>query len=788
MGGEPRIGVWICECGGNIGGIVDVDEVVRRFEGSVSGAYKERFLCSKPAIERVKEEMAERGLERIVLACCTPKMHLETFMRSLEEAGLNRAYLEVVNAREQCSWVHMMDPAGATQKAIDLIRGAVERSKRSTPLQPIRMKVVPEALVIGGGVAGITASLRLAEYGLKVHLVEKRPSIGGHMIQFVKVFPTLDCSQCIITPKMAEVSKNPNINLITHAEVSEVSGIPGDYTVKVTLKPRGVDVEKCTGCGDCSPVCPVEVPSEYDEALGSRKAIYLPFPQSVPSAYTVDFDSCILCGKCLEACAPNAIILDDKPKEIELRVGAIIVATGYELYDPLQLPQYGYGKYPNVITALEMERILDVNGPSMGRLIVPKTQRPVKSVGYILCAGSRDSENGKPYCSKVCCLYALKQAQLLRDNGIDVWLHYIDIRTPGRRYEEFYKTAQEKGVMFVKGKVAEVYPEGDQLLVRGEDMMLNMMVENLYDLVVLCPPLVTSEETLRLLKELRVPVDEDGFILERHPKLDPLATKREGIFAAGIVTGPKDIQTTTSEAEGAAMKAVNFLSRERLIEPNKAVIEASLCDGCGACIEVCPESAIALRDGRAQINELLCTGCGACIPSCPRDALDQQGLSESQLRAQIRGILESSEAEIKIMAFVEGEVAYTAIDLAGLARIGYPSSYRLIPLPSISRLKLSHLLLAFAWGADGIILLEAPEQEGPYGRAHSISEERVKEYRGRLRDYGISGARIWFGKAYTPQWRILVEKVFKPFHGIIERRGPLEPEIRASLRTKLGLS
>jgi heterodisulfide reductase subunit A len=785
MSGKPRIGVWVCECGGNIGGVVDVDQVVERFRGNVEGAFKETFLCSKPALERVREAMSEQGLERVILACCTPKMHRETFMRSLEEAGLNRAYLEVVNIREQCSWVHASDPAGATQKAVDLVRGAVERAKNSVPLEPLRMRVIPEVLVIGGGVAGITASLRLAEFGMKVHLVEKRPSIGGHMIQFPKVFPTLDCSQCILTPKMASVSKNPNINLITYAEVTEISGVPGDFTVRVTLKPRGVDPEKCTGCGECSPVCPVEVPNEYDENLGSRKAIYIPFPQSVPSAYTVDFDSCILCGKCLEVCAPDAIVLDDKPREMELRVGAIIIATGYELYDPMNLSQYGYGRYPNVVTGLEMERILDVNGPAMGQLIVPKTLRPIKSVGYILCAGSRDPENGKPYCSKVCCLYALKQAQMLRDRGVDVWIHYIDIRTPGRRYEEFYRATQERGAMFVKGKVAEVLPEGDQLLVRGEDMMLNMMVENLYDLVVLCPPLVTSEDTLRLAKELRVPIDEDGFILERHPKLDPLATRRDGIFAAGVATGPKDIQTTTSEAEGAAMKAVNFLSRERLIEPNKAVIDASICDGCGACVEVCPESAISLRGGAAHVNELLCSGCGACIPSCPRDAIDQQGLSESQLSAQIRGILESSEAEVKIIAFVEGEVAYTAVDLAGLARIGYPSSFRIIPLPSISRLKLGHILQAFAYGADGVMLLEAPEHEGPYGRAHAISEERAEMYRWELEDHGIDSVRLWFSRIYIPDWRKL-EKVFKTFHSTIEGEGPLDPETRADLIKKLG--
>ena len=784
--GDLRVGVWVCECGGNIGDVVDVQKVVDTIKPEVAYVRHERYLCSEPSVEQIKSTVKKQKLDRVVLACCTPKMHRETFTRNLEEAGLNPALLEVVNIREQCSWVHKEDHEGATQKALDLIRGAVARTQESLPLEAGKMQVVPEVLVIGGGVAGITSSLRLAEFGLKVHLVEKEPSIGGHMIQFPKVFPTLDCSQCILTPKMASVSQSRNIDLITYAEVSEVTGVPGDFHVKVGLKPRGVDIEKCIGCGACSRVCPVEAPSEHDEGLGDRKAAYIPFPQAVPSVYTIDFEACNRCGKCAEICPRQAIDLDDAGREVELNVGAIILATGFELYDIGQLAQYGYGKYPNVITSLEMERILDVNGPTQSQLIVPETGRDVKSLAYVLCAGSRDTEVGKAYCSRVCCLYALKQAQLLRDRGAEVWIHYIDIRAPGRRYEEFYLTTQEKGAMFVKGKVTEIVPEGEMALVRGEDMMINRMVENPVDLVVLCPPIVTTDETLKLVEMLRVPVDEDKFVLERHPKLDPVATKRDGIFAAGAVIGPKDIQTTTAEAEGAAMKVVNFLSSERVIEPNKAFLaDPALCDGCGECIEVCPESAITLNEGKAAINDVLCTGCGACIPACPNDALDLQGLTDSQLKAQIRGTLESSEAEIKILAFVEEEVAYTAVDLAGLARLSYPGSIRIIPMPSLSRLKLKHLLHAFAYGADGIMLLEAPEHEGPYGSAHVVSEERADDYKWELEDYGVDSVRLWFSRVYVPDWRKL-ERVFKTFHSMIEDEGPIDEETRESLREKAG--
>lgn len=779
---EPKIGVWVCECGGNIGDVVETQSVVDAIKGEVAYVNVERYLCSKPSVDDIKEAVEKEGLDRVVLACCTPKMHRTTFLSNLEEKGINPAFLEMVNIREHCSWVHKNDHDGATQKVLDLIRGAMSRAKQSVPLEAKKMKTVPEALVIGGGVAGITTSLRLSEYGMKVHLVEKRPSIGGHMIQYPKVFPTLDCSQCILTPKMAQVSQSPNIDLLTYSEVKEVTGVPGDFKVKVCVKPRGVNPEKCIGCGACNSVCPGKAKDEYNQGLSIRKAIYRPFPQAVPSIFTIDFEACLRCGLCARTCPAGAIDIDDPGKEIEVNVGAIVLATGFELYDLSGLPQYGYGLYPNVVTSLEMERILDVNGPTGSQIIVPKTGMEVKSVAYVLCAGSRDTEVGRPHCSRVCCLYSLKQAQLLRDRGIDVWIHYIDIRAPGRRYEEFYRTTQEKGAMFVKGKVSEIVPEGDQVLVRSEDMMLNRMVENPVDLVVLAPPMVTMEDTLKLAEALRVPADEDQFVLERHPKLDPMSTKRDGIYAAGVIIGPKDIQTTTAEAEGAAMKVVNFLSGDRVIEPNKAYLaDPKACDGCEECVGVCPESAITMLEGKPVINEIMCSGCGACIPACPRNALDQQGLSDSQIKANIRGALSESEADLKILAFVEQEVAYTAVDLAGLARLTYPSSIRIIPMPSLARLKKEHLLYAFAHGADGVMLLEAPEHEGPYGSAHVLSERRIDEYRWEIEDDDVDSSRVWFSRVYVPDWRKL-ERVFNTFHDIVDGEGPLDEDVRIALK------
>jgi len=785
--GDHRVGVFVCECGGNISDVVDVKKVVneaRSWKG-VAMARATTYLCSKPSIEQMKDWIRRVKLDRVVLACCTPNMHRKKFERSFKEAGLNSALMEIVNAREQGSWVHPDDPEGATQKTIDLVRGAVEKAKRSTPLEPMELEVERSVLVVGGGIAGITAALRLAESGRKVYLVESKSSIGGHMIQYPKVFPTLDCSQCILTPKMGDVADSQNIELLTLAKVKSASGVPGNFNVTVSLKARGVDPEKCVSCGACSQECPVSVPNDFNEYMDERKAVYIPFPQAVPSAYAIDFDNCTKCGNCVEACARKAIDLEEKPRERELTVGAIILATGFQLYDITQLGQYRYGKHPNIITSLQMERMLDITGPTKSSVVRLSDGKEARNVCYVLCAGSRDVSKGLPYCSRICCLYAIKQAMLLHKAGIDVWIHYIDMRTPGRRYEEFYKTARDEGINFVKGKVAEVVPASDQITVVAEDVTVNRLIENTFDLVVLCPPICPSRDSTKLAENMKVPLDENRFVLESHPKLDPLATKREGIFACGMAMGPKDIQSTVAEAEGAAMKAVNFLGEKREIEPANAFLGAPQnCNGCGECVQICPVEAIQVSQGKARINEIVCNGCGACIPACPTHALDLQGLTEEQLTAQIRAVLEGSRAETKIVAFMGKGTVYTAADIAGVNRLPYPSSVRTIPVPSTSRLSLEHILQCFAHGADGVMLLEPPEQEGSFGKAHTMAGERKEEYVSKLEDYGVDSIRLWFSNVYVPDWRKLVG-AFNSFHSMIEGMGPINSETRQELVNKL---
>ena len=643
-----RIGVFICHCGKNIARTVDVD-ALRRELASVPGvawAEDDMYLCSDPGQQLIRDRIAEQQLDAVVVAACSPTLHTTTFRRAVESAGVNPFRLEIANIREQCSWVHP-EAEETTTKAAALVRSGVEKARHSQPLEPIRAGLTRAAGVIGGGVAGIQAALDIADGGHPVHLVEKGPTLGGRMAQLSETFPTLDCSSCILTPKMVEAARHPLVTIHTLSEVTRVEGSIGNFQVAIRHQPRYV-LPDCTGCGDCVPACPQVVPSEFERGLGARKAISIPFPQAVPFCYTLDREHClnqdalILCDRCVQACEPNAIDFDQQPSEEVVAAGAIVLATGY---DPLPLShfaEYGHDRHPDVIDGLMFERLLSASGPTGGEVRRPSDGKVPKSIAFVQCAGSRDPERGKSYCSRICCMYTAKHALVYHHAVPDgeAYVFYIDIRAGGKGYEEFVERAREEaGITYIRGKVAKLVPKDGKLAVWGVDTLLGEQVEVEVDMVVLATAIVPSTGIEELARVARVAIDADGFLSEAHPKLRPVESQTRGIFLAGTAQGPRDISDSVAHAAGAASKVLSLFSREELVEePTIAAVNEALCRGCEFCVSVCPYGAIEMRDGIARVSETLCRGCGACVPACFAAALGPRGFEDEQILAQIRSL------------------------------------------------------------------------------------------------------------------------------------------------------
>ena len=651
MNEEVRVGVFVCHCGVNVGGVVDCPEVAEYAKTlpNVEFATDYKYMCSDPGQGMIQDAIKEHNLNRVVVAACSPRLHEPTFRRCVEEAGLNKFLFEFANLREQDSWVHMTQPAEATAKAKDLTRMAVAKARLLEPLEASKVAVDKKCLVIGGGVAGIQSALDLADMGFKTYMVERNPTIGGRMGQLDKTFPTLDCSMCILAPKMVDTSKHENIELITYAEVKEVDGYIGNFTVKVEKKPRYVKEEDCTGCGQCQEVCPIEIPNYYDEGVGMVRAAYIPFPQAVPLCATIDKNYCIDCGLCETVCGPEAIDRNMEPEEIELHVGTIIAATGYDPYDPTEKYEYGYGRYTNVITAMEIERMINASGPTGGHVQKPSDGKEPKRVAFIHCVGSRDEQIGKSYCSRVCCMYSMKNAQLCIDHEPDteVTCYYMDIRSFGKGFEEFYKTSQEKyGIEFIRGRPAEILENDDlTLTVRAEDTLLGKVTEYTYDLVVLSVGLEPPKGSNELRQTLGLSRTTDGFYMEAHPKLRPVDTLTDGVYIAGVAQGPKDIPDSVAQGSAAASRAAIPMAKGEVeIEPITASTDETVCGACEVCVELCPFGAVSIEgegdEKHAAINVALCKGCGTCVGACPSGAMNQNHFKTEQIMAQISAALE----------------------------------------------------------------------------------------------------------------------------------------------------
>ncbi len=780
---ESRIGVYICHCGGNISDTVNVEKV-REAAALLQGvkvAETNEYVCSNPGQDRIMQGIKEHHLNRIVVASCSPRMHLETFRKTVKSVGLNPYLLEMANIREQCSWIHD-DEEQATRKAIGLVRGAVARASYLEPLEPKAVTVNRDVLVIGGGIAGIIAATELADNDHQVYLVERSPSIGGHMAQLSKTFPTLDCSSCILTPKMVNAAQHPNIRILSMSEVASIGGSPGKYRISVVKRPRFVEEDKCTACGECAKKCPVKVPSEFEAGLVQRKAIHIPFRQAIPNVYSIDKENCLyltkgVCRLCEKFCRGSAVNLEQKDETAQLDVGAIVVSTGFDQINSSIPRAYSFGLHPDIVTNLQFERLMiqGMHKPSDGQM--------PKRVAFVLCAGSRmlDTEDGNEHCCKIGCMASIKQAILLQkaNPAADPWIFYIDVRADGKGYEEFYVNAQEHGVKFIRGRVAEVTPTDNGLFVRAEDTLIGARIEGHFDLVVLSLGINCHPSTEELAKKLGIAVGQDGFLLERHYKLMPVDSQREGIYVCGCALGPKDVRETTLEALATSSRVATFVGKGEISKPPEvAYINPEKCNECGECIGTCPIGAIEATP-KPTVNPISCVGCGICVPRCPKQAIDLNHCSESQLLAQIRGVSAEGDSP-RIIAFLEGSTAYASADLAGQNRLSYSPLVKIVRVPSTGRVGFNHLLAAFAAGADGVVFIE--------GVGGVFAEDKLREHviqlKGKLREHGVESLRLIHTTTTIPQYDKILN-LFETFTARISKIGPVSDDTRSRIMDAL---
>jgi len=786
-----RVAVFLCKCGSNIAGPIDIDDLKERVESrGVDIVEVNDHLCSEHGIQELTSAIRKSGAERIVIAGCTPLLHKELFSDAVRKIGLDPSRLHIANIREQCSWVHSDDREAATSKAATIIDIGLAEVGLSYPTQTFETPVVQRAMVIGGGVAGVTAALELADQGIETVLVEKEAFLGGHMARWDKLFPTFDCSICILGPMMARAAGHSNIRLISLAEIDGIKGSTGRYAVTLTQKPRYVSTDLCTGCNRCVEVCPVEVVDEYNYGLGARKAIVRHSLDAVPIAPYIDMDNCVGCQSCSGVCEAKAIKYDDCEKTETIEVGAIIVATGFRPFDATIIEELGYGENPDVITSVELERLINPSGPTGGRLVKPSDGSTPRSIAFINCVGSRTMRFNRPYCSRACCAEAVKQSiqvkELLPD--CETYVFYTDLRTVGKGHEELsVRAADEYGIHFVRGAVGEVVYDQvkSKTFLRAEDTLLKRMLNLDIDLVVLMVGMDPAPSNKRLSKLLRIPLDENGFFLEQHPKLNLSGTASKGIFLAGVSQAPKDISDTVAHAGLAASKVKTLLTSDTIItDLSVPTIDHDLCINCLQCQHVCSPNAIRSVNGeKPVINQAACRGCGACVAACPTAALNLPSLTTEQLLEATKSAVRFSGSKPIIVGYLCRWCAYAAADRAGMTRLTYPSNIVPIQVPCTGRLDTEILLTAFEEGADGVAVIGCHVQDCHYRSGALHAQERTDNLRTVLAAAGIDGRRLYFGSVSASEATQYAKQVTEFTHRIIAL-GPLGSEAVVKSETK----
>ncbi len=770
---EPKIGVFLCKCGKNIGGTVDIDQLAKDIEEGdtrVKLVQVNSYTCSDPGQVEIETAIKEQGIEKIVIAACSPRLHGPTWKKLLRRVGINPSLVEVANIREQCSWVHLSEKEEATKKAKEILEMAIAKAELLEAIDDIIVPITRRALIIGGGVAGIQAALDLADDN-EVILVEKAPTIGGKMALIDKTFPTMDCSICILGPKMADVGNHENINLISCAEVTDISGYVGNFEVTIKKYPRYVDENLCTACGDCVSICPENVVDEYSGNLGWRKAIYIPYPQAVPASYIIDEKSCLglsplACGKCVPECEKEAINYEDSEKTFNYKVGTIIIAVGFELFDASKLPEYGWGNYSNVITTFEFERLINAAGPTDGELVRPSDLKKPKKVAFINCVGSRD-KRFNPYCSNFCCMESIKNSLLIKEHwpDVEVTIFFIDIRAFGKGFEELYSRSREEGVLYIRGRPGQIKenPITNNLIVNVEDISTGTILSEEFDLVVLSIGVEGSSESI----PFPIAKDSNGFYIEAHPKLRPVDTPTDGIFIAGGAESPKDIRETVTQASAAAGRCGNLLSKEEFhVEPLYAFVDTDKCTSCGICVSRCPYGAISVDQEKktpARIIPVLCKGCGTCAADCPTNAITMTNFTDVMILRQIDIALREN-AKKKVLIFACNWCSYAGADLAGTSRIQYPTNTRIVRTMCSGRVNISFIQHCFNRGAGAVMLTGCHPQDCHYITGNDFAIKREKRIRSWMKKNKISDERFvieWISAAEGKKFADIVSQVSK---------------------------
>lgn len=785
---EPRIGVYVCHCGLNIAGSVDCAEVAK-FAATLPHvvlAQDNRYTCSDQGQAGIQKDIKEKKLNRVVVASCSPRLHEPTFRKTCEDAGLNKYLFEMANIREHCSWVHLYDRKAGTEKAKDLVKMAVAKATLLQPAEEIEVPITRKVLVIGGGVAGIQAALDLADTGYKVYLIEKEPSIGGMMARIDKTFPTMDCSICILAPKMSDIGHHPNVELLTNSEVSEVKGYIGNFHVKVLKKARYV-TKDCTACGECVKVCPIVTANEFDVGLATRHGIYTPFAQAVPSTYIIDMNLClnkdgvVVCDKCIKACERQAIKFEMKPEIQEMEVGTIVVATGADVFDPSVIPDYGYGKFPNVITSLEFERLINAGGPSGGHLIRLSDKQIPKRVAFIQCVGSRSDKTGKPYCSNVCCMNTIKDSLLIKEHWPDteIYVFYVDIRAYGKGFEDLYKRARKEGVVFIRGLPAEIREDKrtHNLWLIGENTLKSELYRTNADMVILSIGLEARKDSETIQRLLTLSRNQDGFFLEAHPKLRPVDAATGGIFFAGCAESPKDIKDSVTQASAAAARAGILMAKGKVtVEAITPIPYPEKCKACGLCVKVCPYNALTLNKEKklVAVIEAACGGCGTCAAECTFGALTQSHFTDEQIIAQIDAITEH-DANKKTVAFCCNWCSYAGADFAGVSRMQYPAHARIIRTMCSGRVSIKFIERAFARGAAAVLVSGCHIGDCHYINANYQTQKRVERMWKKMEQNGLNKERLQLLWASAAEGEKFATKI-REMQFIVENVKPEEIE------------